>query len=106
MSDFVTSLLNDYDQSGQLPKWPVANGESYVMVGDPAMPTIAAAYAFGARGFDAARALRAMVVQASRPGNIRPGNVYLDNLGYPPENSGHGCCSHDGTTDLTGVQPR
>jgi predicted alpha-1,2-mannosidase len=84
MSDFVTSMLNDYDQSGRLPKWSVANDESYVMVGDPALPAIASAYAFGARTFDTGRRLRAMVAQATRPGNARPGNVYLDNRGYLP----------------------
>ncbi|SMD25173.1 GH92 family glycosyl hydrolase [Kibdelosporangium aridum] len=98
MSDFVTSMLNDYDQSGRLPKWSVANGETYVMVGDPAIPAIAAVHAFGARRFDTAKALRAMVAQASRPGNIRPGNVYLDNIGYLPDGSLYGCCYHYATT--------
>ena len=35
-SDSVRSMLNQYDQSGQLPKWALNNGETYVMVGDPA----------------------------------------------------------------------
>jgi predicted alpha-1,2-mannosidase len=96
MSDFVTSMLHGFDQSGRLPKWSVANDESYIMVGDPALPAIASAYAFGARGFDTARALRAMVTQASRPGNARPGNVYLDNRGYLPVDGGYGCCGANG----------
>jgi len=101
MSDFVTSMLNDYDQSGRLPKWSVAHGETYVMAGDPAIPAIASAYAFGARTFDTAKALAAMTAQAARPGNIRPGNVYLDNLGYLPENAGYGCCEHYATTSTS-----
>jgi len=101
MSDFVTSMLNDFDQSGQLPKWSVANGETYVMAGDPAIPAIASAYAFGARNFDVVNALNAMVTQATRPGNIRPGNVYLDNLGYLPENGGYGCCEHYASTSTS-----
>ncbi|AUG75550.1 Alpha-1,2-mannosidase [Kitasatospora sp. MMS16-BH015] len=59
--DLATSLLNDADQGGWLPKWPVANGYTGVMNGDAADPILAGAYAFGARGFDAAKALRTMV---------------------------------------------
>ncbi|MFI9272990.1 GH92 family glycosyl hydrolase [Kitasatospora sp. NPDC052896] len=60
-SDLATSLLNDADQGGWLPKWPVANGYTGVMNGDAADPILADAYAFGARGFDAGHALTAMV---------------------------------------------
>ncbi len=60
-SDIATSLLNDADQGGWLPKWPVANGYTGVMNGDAADPILASAFAFGARGFDARHALRAMV---------------------------------------------
>ena len=35
-SDSIRSMLNQYDQTGQLPKWALNNGETYVMVGDPA----------------------------------------------------------------------
>ncbi|WP_051939903.1 GH92 family glycosyl hydrolase [Phaeacidiphilus oryzae] len=64
--DMATSLLDDADQmGGWLPKWPVANGESGVMNGDPADPILADAYAFGATGFDAAKALRTMEHGAS-----------------------------------------
>src|SRR6201999_2601719 len=31
-SDSITSMLNQYDQTGQLPKWALNNGESYIMV--------------------------------------------------------------------------
>jgi predicted alpha-1,2-mannosidase len=101
MSDVVSSTLNGFDQSGRLPKWSVANDESYVMVGDPALPAIASAHAFGARGFDAGRALRAMVTQATRPGNARPGTVYLDNRGYLPADGGYGCCGAYGHTSTS-----
>ncbi|RQW98088.1 GH92 family glycosyl hydrolase [Micromonospora inaquosa] len=100
-SDLVRSLLNDYDQSGRLPKWSVANGESYMMVGDPAIPTIASMYAFGARDFDTGKALAAMTTQAGRPGPVRPGTVYLDNLGYLPHDGGFDCCNHNGTTSTS-----
>jgi predicted alpha-1,2-mannosidase len=64
-SDMATSLLNDAAQMGALPKWPVANGESGVMNGDAADPILADSYAFGARGFDTAAALKDMVAGAN-----------------------------------------
>jgi predicted alpha-1,2-mannosidase len=66
-SDLVRSLLADADQSGCLPRWPYANGQSMTMVGDPADPIIASAFAFGARAFDRGAALRAMVRGATQP---------------------------------------
>jgi predicted alpha-1,2-mannosidase len=60
-SDIVASMLADAAQSGCLPRWSYANGQSMTMVGDPADPIIASAVAFGARRFDAAAALAAMV---------------------------------------------
>jgi predicted alpha-1,2-mannosidase len=64
-SDIVASMLADAAQSGCLPRWPYANGQSMTMVGDPADAIIASAAAFGARGFDQAAALAAMVKGAS-----------------------------------------
>jgi predicted alpha-1,2-mannosidase len=60
-SDMATSLVNDANQGGALPKWPVADGYTGVMNGDAADPILADFYAFGARGFDANAALAAMV---------------------------------------------
>jgi predicted alpha-1,2-mannosidase len=60
-SDIVASMLADAKQSGCLPRWPYANGQSMTMVGDPADAIIASAAAFGARRFDAGAALAAMV---------------------------------------------
>ncbi len=48
-SDMMQSLVNDAEQSGQLPRWAAANDVTYVMGGDaPAAPS-AASYAFSAR---------------------------------------------------------
>lgn len=63
-SDMVRSLLADFDESGALGKWSVANGHTNVMVGDPAAPLIASAYAFGARAFDLSAAVSATVANA------------------------------------------
>jgi predicted alpha-1,2-mannosidase len=63
--DMMQSLVADAEQGGWLPKWPIANGQASVMVGDPADAIIADAYAFGARRFDTRGALRAMIKGAT-----------------------------------------
>ncbi len=60
-SDMVQSLVADAEQSGCLPRWPYANGQSMTMVGDSADPIIAGAAAFGADHFDHGAALAAML---------------------------------------------
>src|ERR1700761_8374189 len=64
-ADMVQSLIADAEQSGCLPRWPYANGQSMTMVGDSADPIIAGAAAFGADHFDHAGALAAMLRGAS-----------------------------------------
>ena len=65
-SDFARSMLADERQSGALPKWALREGQTNVMVGDPADLLLSGAWAYGARGFDAQRALRAMVRGATK----------------------------------------
>lgn len=60
-SEMVSSLLADAAESGCLPRWPYANGQSMTMVGDSADPLIASAAAFGATAFDREGALAAML---------------------------------------------
>ncbi len=95
-SDSIRSMLNDYEQTGMLPKWNLGGGESYVMVGDPADAIIAGGYAFGARGFDTAAALKAMITEATRPNSIRPGLAELRHYGYLPYDHAYGCCNFYG----------
>jgi predicted alpha-1,2-mannosidase len=95
-SDIVTSMLNDYAQTGQLPKWSEDGGETYIMVGDPADAIIADAYAFGARGFDTGLALKDMVAEADTPNNIRPGLSSYMSDGYLPADATYGCCNFYG----------
>ncbi|MCQ4083725.1 lectin [Streptomyces sp. RB6PN25] len=96
-SDVVTSMVNDFDQTGLLPKWAQNNGESYVMVGDPADGIIADAYAFGARSFNTSQALDAMVYEATKPNNNRPGESVREAKGYLPiDGSNWGCCNFYG----------
>ncbi len=96
-SDSITSMLNDYDQTGMMPKWALNNGESYVMVGDPADSIIADAYAFGARDFDTQHALTAMVTEATQTNNIRPGQSTRDVYGYLPYDLNYPCCNFYGS---------
>jgi predicted alpha-1,2-mannosidase len=63
--DMVQSLVNDAQQGGWLPKWAIVDGDASQMNGDSADPIIAAAYAFGVRGFDVGAALAAMVKGAT-----------------------------------------
>jgi len=96
-SDAITSMLNDYQQTGLLPKWSLADGETFVQVGDSADPIIADAYAFGARDFDTAAALAAMTREATVPNEVRPGLALLQQDGYLPYDGSYGCCNFNGS---------
>ena len=64
-SAMAQSLVNDAEQGGWLPKWPVANGYTGMMGGDSSDAMIAEAYAFGARNFDTGAAMAAMLKGAN-----------------------------------------
>ncbi|UXY31810.1 lectin [Streptomyces sp. HUAS TT20] len=100
-SDTAQSMTDDYTQTGIFPKWSENNGESYVMVGDPAAAIIADYHAFGARDFDTAKALTGLLKQASTANNDRPGLNYLDNPGYEPHDGSYGCCNFYGPVATT-----
>jgi predicted alpha-1,2-mannosidase len=91
-SDSAQSMVNDYAQSGLLPKWSENNGETFVMNGDPAAPILADYYAFGARDFDAPAAKDALVHQGSDYNGDRPGLEYMAIKGYLPADGTYGCC--------------
>jgi predicted alpha-1,2-mannosidase len=97
-SDMAQSIVDDYTQGGTLTKWGMNNGETYIMVGDPAVPVLAAYHAFGATGFDTATALAAMIKEQTTDTNVTPGVTYLDRFGYLPTNSLYGCCHEYATT--------
>jgi predicted alpha-1,2-mannosidase len=96
-ADMAQSLVNDGAQGHILPKWPIANGETYVQVGDPADAIIADIYAFGGTNFDTGAALKEMIQQATRPNTERPGLNYLETLGYEPIDGSYGCCNFYGS---------
>jgi predicted alpha-1,2-mannosidase len=76
-SDMAQSLVNDAEQGGGLPLLPLANDDTNIMVGDPCAAILAQFYAFGARNFDAARALEIMVRGATDP-RVRVRNSHLE----------------------------
>ena len=78
--DIVSSLLADAAQSGCLPRWPYANGQSMTEVGDSADPMIAAAAAFGADRFDHRAALEAMLRGATERCSS-PNGEYVERQG-------------------------
>lgn len=96
-SDIAQSLVNYAQQDGAvrpdgggLARWEQVNRNSGGMVGDGDDIYLAAAYAYGARQFDTAGALAAMVKGASQPGTtsdgfeVRDGLADYIKLGYVP----------------------
>jgi predicted alpha-1,2-mannosidase len=101
-SDTAQSMVDDYAQGGQLPKWLLNNGENQTMVGDPADPILADYYAFGARSFDTSTALSDMVTEATTANVNRPGLNYLNAPGYMPHDGTYNtCCNFYGPVSTT-----
>src|SRR5574337_2088728 len=67
VNDFVSSLVAAQQASpfGILPVWAYQGLETWCMIGYHAVPVIADAYIKGVRGFDADKALQAMVASAT-----------------------------------------
>jgi predicted alpha-1,2-mannosidase len=65
----VQTLLQHQRAQGYLPIWTVWGGETWCMIGNPALPVLAHAVATGFHGFDRHEALAAMVATstAARP---------------------------------------
>ncbi|HEV8556931.1 MAG TPA: GH92 family glycosyl hydrolase [Actinophytocola sp.] len=86
-SDIARSMIAFAEQGGSWDRWTVANDYTGVMVGDPYHVIVSSAYAFGARDFDASKALLLMMRGATQPtqGYLeRPGLTDYLNLGYVP----------------------
>jgi predicted alpha-1,2-mannosidase len=83
VNDFVQSMLVFYQQSPThaLPVWPLANYETWCMIGNHSIPIICDAYGKGFRGFDAELACQAM--RDSALGHQKSQDEY-NRLGYVP----------------------
>jgi putative alpha-1,2-mannosidase len=99
--DTAESMVDDYAQDGMLPKWMEDNGETYVIVGDPADAIIADYYAFGGTNFSTSQALTDLITEASKASNVRPGLNYLSTPGYLPGDGSYGCCNYYGPVSTT-----
>jgi predicted alpha-1,2-mannosidase len=64
-SDFIKTMIDQYKEGGFLPKWELTSDETYVMVGDPALPVIADSFIKGIRNFDVQTAYEAMLTRIS-----------------------------------------
>lgn len=62
--DWIQTFLLHYQQGGRLPVWELWGNETDCMIGYHSVSVIADAYLKGIRGFDAKRALEAMVASA------------------------------------------
>ena len=90
-SDMAQSMVVDAEKGGGgYPKWPTANDDTCVMVGDAGAVIVANLYAFGGRSFDTTAALRYMEQGATQPGTrsrnceTRPGLADYLGHGYIP----------------------
>lgn len=83
VNNMIVSFLDIYDASGELPIWPLSAGETNTMIGYHAVSVIADAYLKGIRGFDADRALDAMIVSSEKN---KKGADYYIKYGFIPSN--------------------
>ncbi len=90
LNDIAWSSLEMYDAAGELPLWPLANGETYCMIGYHSIPFFAEAYLDGYADFDADRALDAMIVSSKRN---RKGSAEYLKYGFVPSEACDGSVS-------------
>lgn len=79
--NLVNTFLDMYDATGELPIWPLSSGETRTMIGYHTASVIADAYVKGIRGFDAEKALEALIVSSEK--NAKGADYYV-RYGYIP----------------------
>lgn len=63
--DIINTFIDNYETGGLLPTWELAANETHCMIGYHSIPVMADAYINGVTGFDAEKALDAMVTRAN-----------------------------------------
>lgn len=63
--DIINTFIDNYETGGLLPTWELAANETHCMIGYHSIPVMADAYINGITGFDAEKALDAMVARAN-----------------------------------------
>jgi len=81
VNDYISSILNHYEQYGLLPVWSLLGNETNTMTGYHAVPVVVDAYLKGFRGYDVDLAYEA--IKASAAQDIRGMNFYRE-YGYIP----------------------
>lgn len=64
--DFINGFIDDFEKAGHLPVWNFPGNETWCMIGNHSIPVITDAYLKGFRGFDAEKALNAMIKSVNR----------------------------------------
>lgn len=81
VNDMINSYLKIYDDTGELPIWPLSSGETGTMIGYHSASVIADAYMKGIRGYDVEKAYNAL----KRSSDInRKGSDYYIKYGFIP----------------------
>ncbi len=83
INNIIRSSLIMYKDSGELPLWPLASGETETMIGYHTVSIIADAYLKGIRDYDAELALEAMIASSEK--NKKGADYYIKN-GFIPSN--------------------
>lgn len=83
VDDFILTLLAHHQAQGHLPIWTIWGAETWCMIGNPAIPVIADAWARGFRGFDGAEVLAAMVTTSTTSHRLADWDLF-DRHGYYP----------------------
>ena len=84
VNNMINSFLLFYDQTGELPIWPLSSGETGTMIGYHSVSVIYDAYSKNIRGYDLEKAFQAMKVSAEK--NKKGTSPYLD-MGFIPADS-------------------
>lgn len=80
-NDFINTFLAKHDEGGIMPIWDLSGNYTGCMIGYHAVPVIADAYLKGIKGYDAERAMNAMIHSATRD---KLGLASYKNYGFIP----------------------
>ena len=83
-TDFVNSMIRQYDYYGYLPIWQLWGQDNYCMIGNHAVPVVVDAILKGLPGIDVDKAYEAVKMSLTTPHLNSPFEVW-DQYGYMPE---------------------
>jgi len=89
VDDFVLTMLDHQKVAGTLPLWTIWGGETNTMIGNPALPVIADAWAKGFRGFDGREALQAMIASSTKSTPVSDWPLFEERGYYPFDKMGN-----------------